>query len=136
MSLDYFNTNIKNETSIGSQRVTFRIGNDSTPVPIHMTLMEISEALKPEFWKNLPERSIAVTAKRLRIKQKRTYLERAVLEYPAYVKARKLNGTYVQEIMSLHALIIMHAAHAQVGDSFPVYYMYSYNYNSYKEVKQ
>ena len=84
--------NEKNRMKSHSNSETVNIGTEKNPSPIYLDLWNISEALRPEYWTNLPE--AGVTYESLGISQKKKNLEEALADYADFEGVDELKGMY------------------------------------------
>ena len=68
---------------------SFSMGTEAEPLPVHMVLKPITDALSPEYWRDLPNGD---TYQSLRVTEKKTQLERALREYPRYLHLNPLTS--------------------------------------------
>lgn len=81
----------KNSSSFGRKLTTIVTGTREKPYPIKLTLRNISEALRPEFWNVLSDNGTTYSS--LGIAQKYINLERALADYADYEGVDEIKGT-------------------------------------------
>ena len=89
-SIKNLNENINQNTRLGKSWRKFTIGRRDVPLPIHLDLKVISKALDTNWWGGV------LLWRRYGINLKQRNLIRALKEYPAYVRAKKNQGSQVQ----------------------------------------
>ena len=67
----------------------FKIGSQHVPLPIHLDMKLLTEALDSYWWGGMGD------WRRNGINKKQAYLVRALREYPNYVRAKKNTGIYL-----------------------------------------
>ncbi len=90
LNISALHMNAKNSSNFGSRVTSFRIGSTTTPFPISLKLMDISDALRPEYWSSLTGTSRSYS--NLRIATKGVNLARALEDYADYVGVSDLTG--------------------------------------------
>ena len=84
---------------------TFTIGSKAVPLPIHLDLKVITEALDKNWWGGENE------WKNKSIDKKQSNLLKALKEYPKYIHAKKNTGEPLTSWLATYKLIVvMHAA--------------------------
>ena len=82
-SIKTLNENIDQKTNLGKKITEFTIGSQVIPLPIHLDLRLITEALDKIWWRGGNEWSR---------KKKQKNLMKALKGYPRYVRAKKNTG--------------------------------------------
>ena len=72
LDLDTLDESVNENTEIGKSMISFTIGSEEVPYPIHTELVPIDEALADVFW-NTNERNT--------IRQKKAHLKKALTDY-------------------------------------------------------
>lgn len=86
LDISKIKTSGRNSSSYGSQVIAFTIGTMKKPYPIYLTLNNISELLRPEYWSSWRN------YKKLGIAQKMRNLQRAFEGYADYEGVHELKG--------------------------------------------
>lgn len=101
LDIGYINANGNNYTKYTTKFSGFIIGTKKNPFPIYLSLWNISEALRPEYWTTL------ATYESLGIDQKKRNLERALADYADYEGVDTLTGKpTVCSVVAAHFVLL------------------------------
>lgn len=74
------------DTKLSSQVTQFNIGSKDNPYPIYITLMDISDTLKQQYWSRNVYR-------RYRVIRKKANLQKALEDYADFEGVKELKGS-------------------------------------------
>ena len=92
LDISAVNLNLQNSSNLGSYLTSITVGTAKVPYPIYLTLKDISEVLKPEYWTPASLAEEGVSYESLGIAQKRRNLMRALADYADYENVSELTG--------------------------------------------
>lgn len=104
LDIGYINLNSKNSTHFETKMNSFTIGTEKNPLPIYLSLVDISEALKPKYWTTLPEKGASYDS--LKIVHKQRNLEMALKNYADYEGVSELKGINDTVAANLRSMLL------------------------------
>ncbi len=96
LDIGTLNANAENSSKFRTRVTSFHIGSAENPVPISLKLMDISDALRQDYWSSL--RGTSRSYSNLSIATKRENLAKALNDYADYLGVPDLSGTENSEM--------------------------------------
>ena len=93
LDVNVLDETVNENTNIGESLTEFTIGSEHVPLPIHVKVVPIIEAMAETLWdtSEIPE-----------VRQKKTHLEKALTDYAENKRAHVSDGIYVNT--SIHII--------------------------------
>ena len=97
VDVNKFEESEESKKDFGEEQLTYKIGGDSLPEPIQVTLMGIEETLTPTFWSNLKELKKKRSCKKMTLTKLGKFLRnmrQAIKRYPKEMHVKRAKGFY------------------------------------------